>query len=73
MQIDDYLDQKKSEIEQALYMHFDTHFAETSVLNRAIKYSVLNGGKRIRPDPMSCHYRKLQSKQARCFTRRPRC
>ena len=43
MQIDDYLDQKKVKSEQALYMHFDTHFAETSVLNRAIKYSVLNG------------------------------
>ena len=49
MQINDYLDRKKSEIEQALHMHFDTHFAETSVLNRAIKYAVLNGGKRIRP------------------------
>ena len=49
MQITDYLDQKKSEIERALQMHFDAHFEETSVLNRAIKYSVLNGGKRIRP------------------------
>lgn len=49
MQTSDYLDQKKSEIEQALQMHFDAHFKETSVLNRAIKYSVLNGGKRIRP------------------------
>lgn len=49
MQITDYLDQKKNEIEQALQMYFDAHYEETSVLNRAIKYSVLNGGKRIRP------------------------
>jgi geranylgeranyl diphosphate synthase type II len=49
MQMSDYLDQKRSEIEQALQMYFEAHFKETSVLNRAIKYSVLNGGKRIRP------------------------
>ena len=49
MQIHDYLAEQQQLIEQQLQHHFQHHYTENSVLNRAIKYSIFNGGKRIRP------------------------
>ncbi|OUX38313.1 MAG: hypothetical protein CBE26_01505 [Kiritimatiellaceae bacterium TMED266] len=49
MHIHDYLTEQQQLIEQQLQQHFQQHYTENSVLNRAIKYSVFNGGKRIRP------------------------
>ena len=45
----DYLHNLKLLFDKSLNEHFIRNFIDASVLNQAIKYSVLNGGKRIRP------------------------
>ena len=45
----DHLHNLKEQFDKSLDEYFICNFIDTSVLNQAIKYSVLNGGKRIRP------------------------
>ena len=47
--MNDYLNNLKEQFDNSLNEYFIHNFIDTSVLNQAIKYSVLNGGKRIRP------------------------
>ena len=47
--LDDYLDQRRASIERALAEYFPDHPEHPHRLNEAVRYSLLGGGKRIRP------------------------